>query len=288
MRRPATVFAWVLVGCATAPGSAPSTPIDVTLTSASPDEPLPAGVCGFNTYLSTECGSGLAQAAVIVRGRLLDGPSAERALARVRSGPALPLGYPFAVSHHDLFVRDARDGVAVVLGTFTSRAGAAKWSKALALGDTEIVDLVTPDEANRRQVERGEDRSRVVVEVVTSTAAWDAKTLEALAAAEPERKQRELARGGLTPTCTVERGHVHLTNRAELYRWNREYAPVLCNGRTAWIPWRSTRLESVVTRTGGQAVIHQVIDVTCDAPTVEDRPFGVRSGALLAFGHCPG
>lgn len=283
MRRPAYAFALVLVGCATAPRHVPK---DVVLTGAAQHEPLPAGLCGFDDYLRDECSDQIARAVVIVRGQLADAHDAEAALAKARALPGLALGYPFAVHHHDLAARDRHDGIAVVVAAFASRAGAVVWQKEHGGDASEVVDLLSPEKAAERRA--GDAKRRVVVEVVTPTAAWDAATLEGLANAEPERKQRELARSRLTAACTVERGRLFVAARDDLYKWSREYAPVECNGRAAWIPWRATRLESVVTRSSGQAVIHQVIDVTCDSPTVEDRPFGVRSGALLAFGHCPG
>ncbi len=82
-----------------------------------------------------------------------------------------------------------------------------------------------------------------------------------------------------TPSATepsafaVKPGRVFVTNQEALYEQSRRFAPVECAGKTTWVSWAATRLESVVAVQEGAPVIYQVMDVMCDTPFIDDRPY---------------
>lgn len=87
-----------------------------------------------------------------------------------------------------------------------------------------------------------------------------------------ERRTRAIA--VLKPNCEVRAGRIFLATGRELYTFGRDYAPVTCgDGSRAWVPRRTTRVESAVIPGKEGASLFQVILVECDTPTIEHRPF---------------
>lgn len=238
-------------------------------------------------------------------GLLADGPvravdelaRAERALADART-LGLPAGYPLILSWDDLPAQDeGRRGLALVAGLFGERASAEGWAHENRLA-AEIVELA-PAGAAQPMCEDDYNAcmgSRVsAVEVFVPSKAYDAKVLEQLDTEQDQlpwvrfdhavaRYDQALAK--LSPACEIEAGRVFLATNDKLYRFQRRFAPARCkDGREAWLPWRATRLESVVTRGEDGPELHQVVLVECDVPTLEDRPFVPNlPERLLAFG----
>lgn len=240
-----------------------------------------------------------------VRGLVADGPvravddlaRAERALSDAQK-LHLPPGYPLVLSWDDMPAMDeGRRGLALVAGLFGERASAERWVRESKL-KAEVVELA-PAGAAQPMCEGDYEAcmgSRVsAVEVFVPSKAYDTKALEALDAEQDQlpwirldlavaRYDQALAK--LPPACEIEAGRVFVATNDKLYRFQRRHAPVRCkDGREAWVPWRATRLESIVTTGADGPELHQVVLVECDVPTIEDRPFlPTIPATLLAFG----
>jgi len=278
---------------------------------------LPAGLCGFNPYLSPPCDDELLPRFAVVLAELGAGTmgkprprphpallgdmavrphdelrEAERAMTRGRQ-LGLPAGYPFAVSYDEMPAADGRRALAVVAGLFILRDEAEEFIRARSLS-ARVVALGGTDDAlcledDHLACMKG---LRTVVEVTTGGAAYAQKDLTALeerlssvTGGEIER-ERERSMATMKPVCTVQPGHVALTDQHELYGFSREFAPVTCpDGSRAWTAWRNTRLQSVVVQEREGVFIHQVVSVSCDSPTVDRRAFGaapVRTQVAVA------
>lgn len=301
-------------------------PTEQAALPAPPGELWPAGTCGFDPYLDGACSDRGAPRFAVVLGQFASGQvparhstrapakprvpavaedelaHAERALAEAR-GLGLPPGYPLVLSWDDLPARgENRRGLALVAGLFGARAPAERWARARGLS-AEIVELAPAGAAQPTCEDDYEAcmASRVsAVEVFVPTRAYDAQSLEALVAQQDELPwvrfelavaRREKALEAVPAACEIEVGRVFLAPKNRLYRFLRQYAPVRCrDGREAWIPWRATRLESVVTPGARGPELHQVVLVECDVPTLEGRPFVPKIPAMvLAQGAgCPG
>jgi len=258
---------------------------------------LAAGLCGFDNYLSESCAEAPPPRWAVV---LRVSHSAADIEATLRKAAVLELaaGYPFAVSLDDLPAADRRKGLAVVAGLFASKPPAEAYARELPSSARllELAALVEepPGFYMLRDPKGPSARDARVraVELVEDTPAWSRPELErveheldeALARKwvklPKQRARREAALAKLDPRCTLERGRVFTAKDADFYGWRRNYAPVQCpDGARAWVPWRATRLESVVVRAGGAAKVHQVILVECDQATVETRAFSSPSSA---------
>ncbi|MDI1444336.1 hypothetical protein [Polyangium sp. 6x1] len=271
------------------PAPAPTATIsaDQPLSHAVADVPelLPAGRCAFDPYLSEPCeGSPTAHYALL----LPSSGDAEAAEIALRKGRTLRLaaGYPFAVTFDDMPTKKSKQrGIAVVAGLFAERGQAEAYASHLPPG-TEIVEL-----ASREDVDFTGKRT-ASVEIAEDTLAWapeDIDVVEATLDEElakkwvklPEQKaRRDRALAGIKPRCSLTQGRVFATDQSKLFKYQRNYAPVRCDdGREAWVALRATRLDTVVTRPAGGALVHQVILVECDQPTVETRHFDAGSAA---------
>lgn len=242
-------------------------------------------------------------------GLVADGPvravdelaRAERALADART-LGLPPGYPLILSYDDMPALDeGRRGLALVAGLFGERASAERWALESRLAG-EIVELA-PAGAAQPMCEGDYEAcmgSRVsAVEVFVPSKAYDAKVLEQLDAEQDQLPwvgfDRAVARydealAKLPAACEIEPGRVFLAPNDKLFRFLRRFAPVRCkDGREAWVSWRATRLQSVVTVGEGGPELHQVVLVECDVPTIEVRPFTPTLPTLVASSAgCPG
>jgi hypothetical protein len=209
---------------------------------------------------------------------------AERALAAARTLGLAP-GYPFAVSYDELPALDEdKRGIAIVAGLYATKAEA----KALVASKrlkADVVELAPADAAHMVCDDWSACQSTYisVVEVMAPAKAYDAKQIEKLNAAQDElpwvKYEKAVARymkalERLPAACEVQPGRLFLANQDRLYRQFRKLAPVTCpDGQEAWVPWRATRLESAVVRKNNDTVMHQVVLVECDSPTLEERPF---------------
>lgn len=197
----------------------------------------------------------------------------------------------------------------VVAGLFAERGQAEAYASHLPPG-MELVELASPEEAKHRQVPRDgmtwddlQKGSAEVVEIAEDTVAWapeDIKAVEERLDEElakkwvklPEQKtRRDRALAGMKPRCSLARGRVFAPTKHELYFIPRGYAPVRCDdGREAWVALRATRRQTVVTRSENMALVHQVVLVECDQPTVETRHFEAGSATkpvrLALSGPC--
>lgn len=247
---------------------------------------LPAGACALDAYVSGDeaCEGVPAPRFAVLLAAAANAPAAEEALAR-GLGLGLPVGYPFVLASDEIPWQRAQKGLfAVVAGLFVERARAEALRDALA--GAQLVELV-PEEALQALWVWDGTRG-AVVEIVEPTPAYAEadvermeQALDELLAAKwvalPAQKTRRAdALAKLAPRCTVAKGHLFMTTQGAIVR--RQYAPVRCaDGSSAWVPWRATRLQSVVTRGDGGAVLHQVVLVECDVPTIERRRFGALS-----------
>jgi hypothetical protein len=269
--------------------------------------PLPAG-CGLWAYLGEPCEGYDSPRVAVVLEVAKDERAAEAALERGRAR-GLEAGYPFATTFAQLRASEARDGIAVVAALFAGRADAERYRAALLAGGADTggadtggadtggaagergvagaggVELVTLDDE-----ELFPFPDVVIVQVAEEAAAWTRADLErvereldeALAVKwvrlPEQRKRREARLASLAPRCTVAADSVSAATSAELFAFGRQYAPVRCDdGSEAWVPWRATTLESVVTRDERGARVHQVVLVECDQATVETRRFAAPS-----------
>jgi hypothetical protein len=105
-------------------------------------------------------------------------------------------------------------------------------------------------------------------------------------------ERRRAAANRLAPVCQVPGGAVFTFAHGEhgyadeVYRYRREWAPVRCGARLAYVPWTATRLESLVTRApDGSYRLHQVVSVECDRATWDEWRYDSRGrrGAGRAF-----
>ncbi|MFO0553622.1 MAG: hypothetical protein U0271_34890 [Polyangiaceae bacterium] len=267
---------------------------------------LPAGLCWFHPYLDSACSDYekphfavvLAEFEVRPNGRdrlyLGDLPArpmpslaaAERALQAARANGKFKPGYPFVASYDDLRRLDQkRHSVAVVAGLFAERAEADNYVRDLQLEGATIVELAPESwlPCESELWEQCEAQHVVAVEVAAKSVAFsDAqvasfdKKLSEENSADPDElaQQRRALEAAAAPICEVTRGQVFGATSLELYGASRVYAPVTCpDGRRAWVPWRNTRVESVVVQTKAGAMTSQVISVECDTPTLDERPF---------------
>ena len=289
----------------------------------------PAGYCGFDPYLDGPCDSAPPPTFAVVLGsfqvamttarrgdvsRPVYGDQAikpsdeirhlELALASARN-LGLPVGYPFVSSYDDLPDKARkRHGFAIVAGLFSSETAAVAFvrDKGLSAHRSEIVEIAPSAEdygACGDDYEACMAKRHTAVEILSRTPAWTSEALtkveEALdqssarGSASPNQR-RAVALSKLQPVCEVAPGRVFSTDRRTLYAFQRTYAPITCDdGRPAWVPWRSTRLESAVVPTSSGTRIHQVVEVECDTPTIEDRPFGPQPPPIdYPVGRCPG
>lgn len=223
---------------------------------------------------------------------------AEQAAAAARK-LGLPAGYPVTLSYDDLPPLDEkRRGIAVVAGLFGERAHAERFVRARGLS-AEIVELAPATIPCDEDYEACMASKVSVVEVFTETQAYAEDALRKLETkldsqpADPaidKEAQWEAGIAALTPACKIPAGRLFLSSQGELYKLSRSFAPARCpDGRKAWVAWRTTRVESVVTA-GDAPEIHQVVSVECDSPTIEDRPFVSTPPPLLAAagGGCRG
>lgn len=268
---------------------------------------LPAGLCWFHPYLDSACSEYEKPHFAVVlaefevrpngRGRLYLGdlparpaPSlalVERALQEARAQHTYGPGYPFVASYDDLRRLDQkRQGLAIVAGLFAERAEADTYVRELRLEQgVSIVELAPeswlPCESD--EYDKCEAKHVVAVEVAAKSVALSDAQLDAIEkklaeeglheAEEVAKRRRELT-SRATPVCEVARGQVFAATSLELYSTSRDYAPITCpDGRRAWIPWRNTRLESVVVATARGPIISQVVAVSCDSPTLDERPY---------------
>lgn len=248
---------------------------------------LAAGLCGFEPYLSEPCGADRPTHAVLL------GPFPNVDAARQARDEArrleLSTGYPFVTTASQLRLVPAEDLV-VVLGLFARPDDAAALARRTSATSRRIAPRYEPSD----------DQAPVAIELLVQTPAWDPAALETLESELDERlahkwvplaeqeKRREHALARLRPTCRVPAGALFVSRRAAFHRFRHFYAPVMCeNGSEAWVPWRSTRLESVVhDGPKGIAVIDQVIVVECDTPTIERRVFRTNALDRIGLGSC--
>ncbi len=278
------------IGCTAKPRSDMRSKMPVAIED---DGPMPAGLCGFEPYLGVPCDE-------------RDPPKVALLLRATKPAPALLAkaktlglaeGYPFALDGHELPTITERRGITIVAGLFRSQAHAKTWlsTRATIARETELAALASVEEYERRKTPADGDYTKflatrhVVVEVVEDTPAWDDATVERLFNADNHNREKTAAAlAKVAPACRVSAGTLHVSNMEEVYKMGREYAPVTCGRARSWIAWTATRLEAVVTRTKNGPILHQVVEVSCDTPTIASRPFGARTPALLAFGACPG
>lgn len=293
MRRSALVL--TLAACATfaAPSGAdgPARP-----PPAAPMGVLPAGLCGFDPYLGGACTSAASFAVTL---DATDATTATTLLASART-KTLSVGYPFAVTYDDLPARDAtKKGIAIVLGLFATEPEARALAASASAGVIPLtsVDAKFARDSARQQAfptyDRYQASSYVAIEVLDDAPALslaDVVALEAKWQTLPVAAQiarRTAAIPTATARCTVARGRVFSASRARVYQFRRAWMPVACaDGSEAWVSERVTRFESVVTP---DAKLHQVVQVDCDVPALETRPFATPlSTALgtLVAGHC--
>ena len=245
---------------------------------------LAAGLCGLDPYLNQPCDGLPSPHFAVLLLATEDVAAVENALHKAGI-LGLAAGYPFAASFDDLRTHDpSRRGIAVVAGLFAEREDAERYREHLPAG-AELVELTLEEEPF--------DFDNTSVVVVTEPAtAWSYEDLdrvekdldETLAkkwVTLPKQRERRLAAlAKLTPRCVVAPGRVSWVRKRKLHAFLQNYAPVSCaDGREAWIEWRATRLESVVTRSGGVILVHQVVLVECDVPTIETRRWGAPLAA---------
>ncbi len=269
-----------------APRPAPATPLGV----------LPAGACGFDPYLGGACTSA---ASFAVTWDASDAAAATTLLATART-KSLAVGYPFAASYDELAARDAtKKGIAIILGLFATEAEArslATSSSANVVALTSVEAKFARDSARQQAFptyDRYEASSYVAIEMLDDAKAFSAADVGAIDAQGasgplgPRIQRRTAAIAAATARCTVARGRVFSATRARAFQFARAWMPVTCpDGSEAWVSERVTRFESVVTRDGR---LHQVIEVSCDVPTLEARSFATPlSSAVgdIVVGHC--
>jgi hypothetical protein len=230
---------------------------------------------------------------------------AERA-ARAVPPEALPPGYPWAVHTDDLgLADDRRRGLAVVAGLFASLADADAWLAAASClrGLVRLAPLL---EAAPEEGPADPPARRVAVVQVGPAGpvpAYAPADLDRLEEAVPDTggdadELRRVAARRLAPVCHVPGGalftffHGEHGYADEVYRYRRQWAPVRCAGRLAYVPWTATLLESLVTREpDGSYRLHQVISVECDRATWDEWPYDARGRrgrgrAFAARGGC--
>jgi hypothetical protein len=294
----------LLVGCTAREAQRPEVrPVLPEVRSVSPELPslppvrvpsslanaaLPAGSCAFGAYLSSDeaCKDVPTPRFAVLLAATANAHSAEEARARGLD-LGLAVGYPFVLASNEMPWKGAEPGVfAVVAGLFAERATAAAFHRALA--SAQLVEIVSEEALAALNVWDGNRPN--VVEVIESTPAYAQEDVERVEHALDEmlarkwvdlaaqNKRREAALAKLAPRCTIENGRLFMTTAGELQHFHSPYAPTRCpDGSRAWVRWRTTRGQSVVTRGEAGAIIHQLVLVECDHPTIERRRFGASS-----------
>ncbi|NUP06202.1 MAG: hypothetical protein HOW73_09105 [Polyangiaceae bacterium] len=210
-------------------------------------------------------------------------------------------GYPFAVSDADLPRMDqvldqvAEEGgdaapqranrhrLAVIGGLFSTREEADAFVVSKSL-QARVVELAPGGQlpCESGDYEQCAGAHVVAVEVTGRTPAWSDEQIKAIEAKLADSggdtrsvaDQRAKALSGLKAACDIESGRIFTATKRELYSFDRVFAPVSCkDGKRAWIPWRHTRLESVVIVGEKGPMIEQVVSVSCDMATIDERPF---------------
>jgi hypothetical protein len=201
----------------------------------------------------------------------------EKAIRALPSN-AITLAYPWVVASADFEIAEGvAPGIAVVMGLFANRRDAeafrqsgGEWAR-----DLTLVNL-------RRDEPSGwgpSHKSATVVQMghgERQNAYWFADVLEAEKLIDyPEYRQARKV--DAAAACTVEPGAVFAIN-PDAPGWGRfdglaefVWAPVLCDGRVAYVLRTSTRTESVVwlARDGHYHIAQNVV-WECDDPTVDD------------------
>jgi len=274
------------------------------------DKLLPAGLCSFPNYVShtTPCDDLPPITHVVLLGEVAESEAAE-ALLEEYTGKLAP-GYPMVLAREELpldaeahfgsessladtrrFLADmpapARRGTTlrVVAGLFPSQRSAVKYNQEALHGRGAVRPIagppptMSPTGEDDSTFHRKQHTAVVIVHPAPAYTDADMKRIDAQISASPSpskedpeaRWKRALSK--IQPACTVKPGRVFVTDQEALYQQSRRFAPVECAGKITWVSWAATRLESVVAVEEGAPVIYQVMDVMCDTPFIDDRPY---------------
>lgn len=189
-------------------------------------------------------------------------------------------------------------GIAVVIGSFSSRKAArAAAAKAPVIDGLHATVI---DIASAKTTKPFGDKGYGVTTIDRGAAvpAWSAKDLRA---AEKALENVDV-KGDYTtalatalkkrpPLCTVKPGELFRFRVKDL-KWY-ELAPVRCGNQLAYVEWTASLLgHAVVVRDGTGYRLYQVVEVTCDVPTIrswhydENGRHATKPKSILASAGC--
>ena len=207
-----------------------------------------------------------------------------RAITHALAGK-LALGLPYVVHTEELGLA-RRPAIAVVLGSFSSRAGAdAARVAAPVLGGRRPIVLDIPSENGDGDGGGAYVESPHHVTVVDrggAVPAYSPKDVQAAEAAvdggsfDTIDAMHDAARRAIAPRhplCTLQPGDLFVVRDADV-KWY-DFAPVRCGGRLAYVAWTSSLLgHAVIVRdASGSARLSQVVGAECDRPIIRDWPY---------------
>ena len=291
----------LLAGCPAAPPPEHAGPTDVpgaplpaaaTAPLRPPAGVLPAGLYFRNGYLRQASERAWSDpTCAVALGPFTDEAEADEALGRCATGAAGP-GYPLVLHTEELRLAD-RDayGVVVVLGLYADAAAAEAHRAATGLAAARVLPLM--DYESSLGVEDwvapdGTDRCgpvKLVVRLAPGPAveAYSRQAIDELDA----RRETDADETPLAAVCTLEAGSWFVVGHDELWEVGREWAPVRCGDATAFVPWTSTLLETLVEplESGGWRMV-QVGDVSCDVACFCEWPVR-EDGTRVVEGNDP-
>ena len=215
----------------------------------------------------------------------------------------LALGLPWVIHTDELNNGGSRTvvprrGIAVVIGSFSSRKAArAAAAKAPVIDGLHATVI---DIASAKTAKPFDDKGYGVTTIDRGAAvpAWSAKDINAAeeALAKGDYKgdykaafARELKKR--TPLCTVKPGEL-FRFRVKDVKWY-EFAPVRCGNKPAYVEWTASLLgHAAVVRDGTGYRLYQVVEVTCDVPTIrswhydEKGRHATKPKSILASAGC--
>jgi len=219
--------------------------------------------------------------------------SAARQIDRARVG----LGFPWVVANHDLRIAHrCADAIVVVAGLFAARSDAERWrSEDRGRASTHVVALEPEaeaedaaagcpwqDDGGRVADASGRSIDVVHIEPTRSAPGYSIADLERTDRA-PTTEARLAERAALAPVCTIARGAVSaFTDARSMFRFGWRYAPARCAGRVVYVPVEHTMRATIVELREDGARLHQITDVMCDSPGIDEWRYSLQGREEIA------
>jgi hypothetical protein len=277
----------LLIGAALLSGCA-ATPAPRTRSSPTA---LPAGIY-FRHHIYSTCPGCPTPGAVVLLGVYPDIASARRALAQIST--AVPPGYPLVVHTDELGIVPSElpaEGIALVGGLFESMDHAREFFAHQS--SARVVPLMSADKAfaDLRRKHGDARRNRFIARIGAGppVPAYDRSGIDPQGEEVPVIGQESPE---LEELCRIPPGSIFLVRHEDVLH-HREWVPVDCEGKPAYVRWTDTLVEaSIVPRLDGTLCLIQVMSVSCDVPELGYYRYDAQgrqspSGATRV-GPCPG